>query len=740
MVKVMNVGLISLSIVFMTLSFAVAGEIHPGLKNAIDNGDYKMAKNLIEKVGVNDIYCPPSLKIADAEKIYAQLLAKNPMAILRFSANDYVSLGFAEEYLKVNCNGQKDYNYQICDSLYEPVVKGRLNPDNLLGQWLHDKQGICLSKETIKACKYFYDRIGSDSLKMEVLRVLDQKKLLKYTETVEEKESGPCVEKKKKDFDRDRCFRDAERSYRNAIAECNKRQRHADLCRSAVVKSNTDAERACENGGMEIVCSSKTVKKKIFVEPFLHDIMNRYREKFENWEEMDYAWEKEMSLLRKYIDEDEVVKNIIREYKDKGDLDIRQLVGNCKLSPNFDKKIQKKIGFELFSCKNILAKYPTACDENKDGTKNFEATLNGANPTMYTCAEGKWYYTRIGKKCGERSKGLVLGTYVCDSVWISVADANLECDEKKDSIKIFNSIGTGSIQKDEMLSCDENHWRVLRDYEHILGVCNGLKNGKIDSVDNVQVVCDRSFWRKTSRLENVLGVCIEEEKGKVSDKYICDSTWVSIARLDLPKGACEDGSTIQSKYNSEVSYYCDKGSWIASNKDNRLIVDTRDWTYYKFSLIGSQIWMAENLNYKVENSYCYNNIDDNCEKYGRLYKWDAAAASCPEGWHLPTSAEFKTLITTIGGERVAGVALKTIIGWNEDGNGSDKYGFSALPSGRRRYENFYDRGLCAYFWSATEAYRDVPFSMNMCAYGDGASLHMGDKSVDVYSVRCIKDE
>lgn len=56
MVKVMNVGLISLSIVFMTLSFAVAGEIHPGLKNAIDNGDYKMAKNLIEKVGVNDIY------------------------------------------------------------------------------------------------------------------------------------------------------------------------------------------------------------------------------------------------------------------------------------------------------------------------------------------------------------------------------------------------------------------------------------------------------------------------------------------------------------------------------------------------------------------------------------------------------------------------------------------------------------------------------------------------------------
>ena len=69
MAKIMNVGLTSLSIIFLTLSFAVAGELHPGLKNAIDNGDYKTAKNLVEKVGVTDVYCPGSLSVKDAEKV-----------------------------------------------------------------------------------------------------------------------------------------------------------------------------------------------------------------------------------------------------------------------------------------------------------------------------------------------------------------------------------------------------------------------------------------------------------------------------------------------------------------------------------------------------------------------------------------------------------------------------------------------------------------------------------------------
>lgn len=89
--------------------------------------------------------------------------------------------------------------------------------------------------------------------------------------------------------------------------------------------------------------------------------------------------------------------------------------------------------------------------------------------------------------------------------------------------------------------------------------------------------------------------------------------------------------------------------------------------------------MAENLNYKVTYSYCYSESVANCEKYGRLYTWSAAKEACPEGWHLPTNAEFETLLKAVGGSSVAGTMLKSKKGWYDGGHGIDEYGFTVLP-------------------------------------------------------------
>ena len=130
------------------------------------------------------------------------------------------------------------------------------------------------------------------------------------------------------------------------------------------------------------------------------------------------------------------------------------------------------------------------------------------------------------------------------------------------------------------------------------------------------------------------------------------------------------------------------------------MTDSRDGQTYKTVTIGTQTWMAQNLNYETANSYCNNNDASNCTKYGRLYTWAAAMDSagtwsangkgcgynktcsptypvrgvCPDGWHLPTQAEWNTLFTAVGGSSTAGKMLKSTSGWNdyvgESGNGN----------------------------------------------------------------------
>jgi len=125
--------------------------------------------------------------------------------------------------------------------------------------------------------------------------------------------------------------------------------------------------------------------------------------------------------------------------------------------------------------------------------------------------------------------------------------------------------------------------------------------------------------------------------------------------------------------------------------------DPRDDKTYKTVKIGTQVWMAENLNYKTkEGSICYDEKTENCKKYGRLYDYETAQTACPSGWHLPDSTEWQTLVDFAGGSKNAGKALKATSGWDNNGNGTDKFGFSALPGGNMECRDgcdFYNVGI-----------------------------------------------
>ena len=74
------------------------------------------------------------------------------------------------------------------------------------------------------------------------------------------------------------------------------------------------------------------------------------------------------------------------------------------------------------------------------------------------------------------------------------------------------------------------------------------------------------------------------------------------------------------------------------------ITDARDGQTYKTVTLGDQTWLAQDLNYETDNSWCFQNDPANCETYGRLYNWEAAMNACPAGWHLPSDQEWSKLI------------------------------------------------------------------------------------------------
>jgi uncharacterized protein (TIGR02145 family) len=138
--------------------------------------------------------------------------------------------------------------------------------------------------------------------------------------------------------------------------------------------------------------------------------------------------------------------------------------------------------------------------------------------------------------------------------------------------------------------------------------------------------------------------------------------------------------------------------------------DSRDGQTYKTisfkeASTGKTVtWMAQNLNYRVEGSYAYNDNENNRKELGLLYTWEAAKKACPKGWHLSTDSEWAILISQFGGMDLAGEALKSNKGWKEDGNGTNSSGFDAPAGGLRRPDGTYlNQGGLGFFWTSSPA-------------------------------------
>ena len=280
---------------------------------------------------------------------------------------------------------------------------------------------------------------------------------------------------------------------------------------------------------------------------------------------------------------------------------------------------------------------------------------------------------------------------------------------------------------------------------------SSVKSESSSSDENSQSSSSSSTDVRSSSSETESSSSSSEDKVNCSALLEGETGW----NWDVPK---------ECRFNPDIDY--------------GTMTDSRDGKVYRTVRIGDQVWMAENLNYYdaadlnvKEKSWCFGKSDNGdsttCDVSGRLYTWAAAMDSvgawstngkgcgdgktctltatvqgvCPEGWHLPSFSEWYTLFTAVGGS-TPGKVLKSQTGWISDGNGTDAFGFSALPAGLRGVRNydvyFLHDGGYASFWSSTENSSDLAYSMLLDYISADAGLGNASKGLAFY-VRCLRD-
>lgn len=184
--------------------------------------------------------------------------------------------------------------------------------------------------------------------------------------------------------------------------------------------------------------------------------------------------------------------------------------------------------------------------------------------------------------------------------------------------------------------------------------------------------------------------------------------------------------------------------------------DSRNGKVYKTVKIGTQTWMAENLAYKPNGGSCwtFNNFEKNLAAYGYYYNWDTALKAVPLGWHLPSSAEWITLIDYLGGYSVAGGKLKqvgTTLWKAPNTDATNSSGFTALPLGFCQENNssgdewdtstsydFISFGDMAWFWTSTEKGKEA-YYIAISSNKSSVSYGMTTNKQSGFPIRCIKD-
>lgn len=415
-----------------------------------------------------------------------------------------------------------------------------------------------------------------------------------------------------------------------------------------------------------------------------------------------------------------------------------------------------------YICRDNVWTKATEFESDTYGWKGDEGDIRTGNVNgdkYYVYESGKWRVLTgevidfLGK-CGEEREGEIdeykssyfgesISTfYICKANIWKIASP-LEMDTYGWGAGTNGEVRTGRINADKFYVYENGVWRAsANEIENKLGACVTDREGEVGSTGYGSYICKSRTWTVATYVEYQTNgeMCTSADLGKIINgqtygKYYCSANgWVDMSRWswDVPK---------EVRLNPDISY--------------GIMTDSRDGQKYKTIKIGSQVWMAENLNYADSvttpslkgNSWCYENKTEYCAVAGRLYTWFAAKNACPTGWHLPNNVNWEALFDAVGGYTSGGVALMASTPWLE---GDDSFGFSAIPSTIYKaswhdFGAYCDEGCDAYFWSYTQSENDSESACSVMIENhpgyedDNEGLHCNLDKNFAMAVRCVMD-
>ena len=396
------------------------------------------------------------------------------------------------------------------------------------------------------------------------------------------------------------------------------------------------------------------------------------------------------------------------------------------------------------------------CSDKREGATAYVKD----EKTAYVCVDGDW--TADGTPSSSATDAPSSSSATTEDLSSSVTQSDSEGSSTSGSKSGDDKdVSSSSGEIDSSSSAEATSNSSSPSSSSATTECLSSSSGEINSSSSAEATSNSSSPSSSSATTEGLS----SSSGEVDSSSSAEATSNSSSAGNVDCSALLEGET---DWNWNVPKECRLNPEITYGT----MTDSRDQKVYRTVTIGTQTWMAENLNYADSiktpslkgKSWCYGDVAANCDVAGRLYTWAAAIDSvklatdaenpldcgygktcglsgkvqgiCPSGWHLPSESEWNTLITKVGGKDVAGTKLKNQSGWVKNGNGDDAFGFSALPAGRyQRYGNYGGGG--AAFWSST-AYGSYYANYMYLNQGECAYLSYDDKDFGL-SVRCLKD-